>query len=91
MSDYESISLSTDNNNPTIMSYDGFIVSNNNSSGITTTIYVNNVKMDLAVGGGPNLVSIFTIPICKGDEVYTNRSFTLTYARWYKNRNYSNR
>jgi len=91
LSDYEAITFSTQSANPTVMDYDGFIVSNVYSNGVETFFNVNDVRMDLAVGGGPNLVNISTIPFCKGDRVYTNRTFDKTYVRYYKQRDYSNR
>ena len=74
--------------------YDGFIVarSGNLGGGSGMEAYINGKLLTLINGGhGANNWQQITVPLSKGDSwsIIGNRDFA--YARWYKNRDYSNR
>lgn len=92
LSDYESITISDDSNNPTIMDYDGFICLTN-QSGVDGygNFVINGVQWQ--TGGRAQGWATATIPIKKGDSVYrsTWTSSNDYYCLFYKLRDYSNR
>lgn len=97
LSEWEQISVSTNSSNPTVMTYDGFlIIRSPTASG--ADIYVNGVLISKAVhtgyGGSLYEGSSATIPVKKNDEIYkiAGAGDTLpSFVAYYKLRDYSNR
>lgn len=93
LSDYENVTISTDNNNPTSMPYDGVLtVYRPYESGWGFSITINGVNFMLNINADYACPLEFTIK--KNDLVSCSatggRPIT-TYARYYKKRDYSNR
>lgn len=79
LSDWESITISTDSNNPTIMDYDGIININCNSS---TTMYLNG---QLVVTTPSSIFYTREVSFVKGDRIYLlNNVAGNTKVRYYK-------
>lgn len=81
LSDWENITISTDSNNPTIMSYDGFIAISDKFVGNDgyTSVYINgvrivNINQYGSSGSGENAASGVTFPVKKGQSVYIDVS-----------------
>ena len=97
MSEWEGISLSTNSSNPTVMTYDGFLIVRS-PTGSGASIYVNGVIIALAVhsgyGGTAYEGSSVTIPVKKNDEIYKvvgTGDTTPSFVAYYKLRDYTNR
>ena len=72
-SDYESITLSTDSNNLTVMPYDGELILNVGTIySYNSDLYINSVLVGEM--GGNNLSTSLTASFKKGDLVYIDRS-----------------
>lgn len=101
LSDWETITLSTDVNNPTLIQYDGFISISDYYTGNEgyTSVYIDGVRLVNqnqygASGSGDNQPTGFTFPVKKGQSVYVKESRVNTANRkgcFYKKRDYSNR
>ena len=93
LSDYENVTISTDNNNPTAMPYDGVLtVYHPNQSGWGFSITINGIIFGLDINTNYACPLEFTIK--KNDLVscYATGGVTIkTYARFYKKRDYFNR
>lgn len=82
LGDYESITLSTDSNNPTVMEYDGFLTVSNNGMRYLT---INNLTVLVGDSySGSSFNGTYCTPIKKGDRVYVNYSFSIQKIRFYK-------
>ena len=91
LSEWENISISTDPNNPTVMSYDGFLLcftSQSNSSTLKIVVNGNEISDNRPEGG----TGFGFIPFVKNDEIRIIHSGALySRVRFYKKRDYSNR
>lgn len=90
LSDLENITLSTNGSNPSIMEYDGFLICYHNYG----HIIVNGTSFPLGQAqpsGVYNVENTNTIPVKKGDSVYTDVTPTRSIARFYKQRDYGGR
>jgi len=97
LSEWEEISISTNSSNPTVMSYDGFLIIRS-PTGSGKQIYLNGVGIARAVHSGycgtTYEGSTATIPVKKNDEIYYiagGGDTTPIYVAYYKKRDYSNR
>lgn len=91
LSDLENITISTNSSSPSIMEYDGFLMCYNGDGGY---IYINGVGFILGQvqpSGVYNVENTNTIPVKKGDSVYTDVTPTRLIARFYKQRDYGGR
>lgn len=92
LSDFESITISIDASNPTIVEYDGYLFIQLPSPAKTFT-YTINGKLFVGTNfasGVPASESNMMFCLNKGDTIYGSNSGNVS-ARWYKNRDYSNR
>lgn len=93
LSDWEDIVISTNSATPTVALYDGFITIVKDRSNTALNLYVNSQPVFVSDGGQTAVV--MTVPVSKGDSFYLNAiqsySTVTNKARWYKNRDYSNR
>lgn len=80
-SDYESITLSTSEANPTVMQYDGVLEVNTTGSS-SKSVVVNGTQ--ITAGTANNMGISYNIDVRKGDSVYANGSVSSCYARFYK-------
>lgn len=98
LSDWETITLSTNSNNPTIMQYDGELIITGNPTSSSTQTYLFLIQSNIgAVSGSQTTdgtVVCVSKTIKKGDALHlegTNYGAITARARYYKLRDYSNR
>ena len=78
-SDYESITLSTDSNNPTVMDYDGVLLVKIAKAGSNPEIFINGtsvgkIGMSSSSSGTDTYGNVGTFVFKKGDSIYSNLS-----------------
>lgn len=78
-SDYESITLSTDSNNPTVMDYDGVLLVKIAKAGFSPEIFINGtsvgkIGMSSSSTGTNTYGNVGTLVFKKGDSIYSNQS-----------------
>lgn len=98
LSDFETITVATSSAHPTEMPYDGFLVINLTPTVVGSTVYstvnINGVSFSANYSTTGNFILSLrdTFPIKKGDLVYvTGYTNSQPQARFFKNRDYSNR
>ena len=90
LSDIENVTISTDINNPTIMDYDGVIISSGQND--VFYFYINSTPVAyIEWGNYSNVNQATTIFVKKDDRVCITKGNTYVTARWYKLRDYSGR
>lgn len=98
LADWETITVSTDSANPTVIPYDGFLsllVEGSNRTG--SALYINGQHISNAYVVLDNVVGTFSethsVPVAKGDLVYKTGELHLTrpWVRYYKLRDYTGR
>ena len=83
LSNYETMALSTDSSNPTIINYDGYIIFRSNNG--NNEIFINGICFNQTLEGSTVTT---TVIVRKGDSVWINRIPNLgLYGRFYKYRN----
>ena len=81
LGDLEDVTISRDTNNPTIMEYDGIILSSGNAE---PSYYINGIKVaELHWGNNSNVYQATTLSVKKGDSVCITINNSFTKARWY--------
>lgn len=87
LSDWESITISTDSNNPTVMDYDGFLHNDSNASNMTFFVSQDNGltwRKFYTLLDAHNERDSVTAIVNKGDLVYTENILSGTYGAFYK-------
>lgn len=97
LSAFESITISTDSNNPTPVPYDGFIlfqVTGNSREVAELSVYVNGTLIGMtraASYASRDAEQCILLPVKKGDTVYASPVVSASQARFYKDRDYTGR
>lgn len=73
LGEWETITISTDSNNPTVMPYDGFLTVRNFVGTSAFNVYVNG-EIITNEGASQNAPRGKTLPFRKGDLIYTNET-----------------
>ena len=87
LSDWESITISTDSNNPTVMDYDGFLHNDSNASNMTFFVSQDNGftwRKFYTLLDAHNERDSVTAIVNKGDLVYTQNISSGTYGAFFK-------
>ena len=90
LSDFEDITISTDSNNPTPIPYDGFVLfqqAGNSTQVSEFSVYVNGTLIGMtraASYANRDAEQCISLPVKKGDTVYTSKAVSASQARYYK-------
>lgn len=90
LSDWEDVTISTDSTNQTVVSHDGFIhfeQSDNSNEVAEFKLYINDIQIvDIRASSYASRKAGqgVTLPVKKGDTVYTNNIVNHSKARYYK-------
>lgn len=98
LSNFETITISTNSASPTIMSYDGFLTLNwakaSGESEKSERFYINGIEINwLLASTQPRGSNTLTLSVKKGDTVYLSSSvyISTSIVRYFKSRDYSGR